>query len=301
MVDALVRAIERNGGRVQLNAPVERILTNGGRAMGVRLQSGEEVRAKHIVPNADLHRTLFDLLDAGSVPRTLQRRAEGVRFSHGGLSVFMGVDLDLGAHGFDGANHWLLPSYELPPDDAVRAKQVGYFAEYGIVASSSSRKDPMAGFAPEGHDTLHIAALAPYEAFSEFSSGRPGRRQEGYDVLKERIADGLVEQVETRLLPGLREHIKLREVGTPLTNMHFNWVTRGACYGPAQIPSQVGRNALGPRTPIPGLWLAGSNCGMFFGATGSMLGGVHCATSILGRSVADVLWPRRGSEKAHAA
>jgi phytoene dehydrogenase-like protein len=301
LADALVRAIERQGGTVRLSSPVERITTQAGRATGVRLRSGEELQSKHVISNADLYRTLFDLLDEEAVPVALQQRVRKVRLSHSAISVFLGVDMDLRAHGFDSANHWLLPSYELRPDDPERVAQAGYYTEYGLLASSASLKDPNAGFAPEGQHTLHIAALTPFDPFSRFNGGRPGKRQEGYDTLKERVADGLIEQVENRLLPGLGDHIILREVGSPLTNVHFNWVTEGACYGPAQIPNQVGTNALGPRTPIPGLWLAGSNCGMFFGATGSLLGGVHTAGAILGRSVQDLIWPRGGHEKARAA
>jgi all-trans-retinol 13,14-reductase len=276
-------------------------VVTGGRASGVRLTSGEELSAKQIVSNADLNRTLFDLLDPGVVPEGLRRRVRKVRLSHSAVSVFLGVDMDLRAHGFDAANHWLLPSYEVDAEDPDRAASAGYYTEYGLLASSASLKDPSAGFAPEGHHTVHIAALTSYETFSKFAGGRPGKRPEGYEAWKERVADRLIEELEVRLLPGLRSHIKLREVGTPLTNAHFDWVTNGACYGPAQIPNQVGTNALGPRTPIPGLWLAGSNCGMFFGATGSLLGGVHTGSAILGQTVSDVIWPRRRFEKARAA
>lgn len=38
LIDALVRGIEKNGGRVELRAHVDEILLEGGRAAGVRLQ-----------------------------------------------------------------------------------------------------------------------------------------------------------------------------------------------------------------------------------------------------------------------
>lgn len=39
LVDALVRGVEKNGGRVMLRSPVESVVMEGGRAAGVRLKS----------------------------------------------------------------------------------------------------------------------------------------------------------------------------------------------------------------------------------------------------------------------
>jgi Phytoene dehydrogenase and related proteins len=40
LVRGLVRKLEELGGRIRFNAPVRRILTRGGRAVGVVLQTG---------------------------------------------------------------------------------------------------------------------------------------------------------------------------------------------------------------------------------------------------------------------
>jgi len=55
LADALVSVIEKNGGKVYLRTPVERILIEDGRATGVVLtKTGEVHRAKAIISNADL-------------------------------------------------------------------------------------------------------------------------------------------------------------------------------------------------------------------------------------------------------
>ena len=41
------------------------ILTDGGRATGVRLASGEELRADLVISNADMHHTETELLPEG--------------------------------------------------------------------------------------------------------------------------------------------------------------------------------------------------------------------------------------------
>lgn len=54
-IDALVRGIEKRGGRVLLGAPVEEVVVEGGRARGVRLAGGKgTVRAGSIVCSTSL-------------------------------------------------------------------------------------------------------------------------------------------------------------------------------------------------------------------------------------------------------
>lgn len=56
LVNGLVGAIERMGGRVRLGASVERILIRGGAVAGVRLQNGELVEADEVISTAPLPR-----------------------------------------------------------------------------------------------------------------------------------------------------------------------------------------------------------------------------------------------------
>ena len=64
VVDALVRGIERHGGRVRLSTHVERINVEAGRAVGVTLRGGE------VLPDPDP-----DLALALALALTLTRRA----------------------------------------------------------------------------------------------------------------------------------------------------------------------------------------------------------------------------------
>lgn len=61
IVTALVRAAERLGVRFRYEAPVERLLVQGGRAAGVLLRGGEALRADAVVCNADVAHLVTDL------------------------------------------------------------------------------------------------------------------------------------------------------------------------------------------------------------------------------------------------
>ena len=57
VTSALRAAAEEAGARVRLEAPVERVLVEDGRAVGVVLEGGEELRARCVLSNADPLRT----------------------------------------------------------------------------------------------------------------------------------------------------------------------------------------------------------------------------------------------------
>ncbi len=59
---AMVKVAEKHGARFHYNAPVARIITEGGQAVGVVLQDGTEHRADLVVSNADRHHTETALL-----------------------------------------------------------------------------------------------------------------------------------------------------------------------------------------------------------------------------------------------
>ena len=72
--ESLVRCIEHYGGEVRCNSEVTRILTSGGRASGVRLASGAEIKAKDAVIGAIHPHRLRAFLDG--VPERVLDRAE---------------------------------------------------------------------------------------------------------------------------------------------------------------------------------------------------------------------------------
>ena len=85
MVNALVRGLHKHGGRLKLNAHVEEVLVEQGRAAGVRLRSGEILKAdRAVISNASIWDTLA-LLPAGAVPKSFVEKApehSGMRELH---------------------------------------------------------------------------------------------------------------------------------------------------------------------------------------------------------------------------
>ncbi len=89
---ALAAALRASGGEVRSAAPVERILVRGGRARGVALRSGEEIRARLVVSNLDVRRTFLEVMDSNDVPADFLDRVR--RFKIRGSSGKLNIALD---------------------------------------------------------------------------------------------------------------------------------------------------------------------------------------------------------------
>ena len=73
----LTDVIQTHGGRVRTKARVEQILIEDGRAVGVRLRGGEEIRSEVVVSAADFKKTWAELVGDEHLTRRLRRQAEG--------------------------------------------------------------------------------------------------------------------------------------------------------------------------------------------------------------------------------
>jgi all-trans-retinol 13,14-reductase len=91
-----------------------------------------------------------------------------------------------------------------------------------------------------------------------------------------------------RHLPQLTGKIDVCELSTPLTTRHFANYERGEIYGLAHTPARFREPLLRPRTPIRGLFLTGQDV-TACGVAGALMGGVLCASAVVGRNVMSVI------------
>jgi len=77
-----------------------------------------------------------------------------------------------------------------------------------------------------------------------------------YRRVKEGAADILIDRVE-QLIPGLRDSIVIKEVGTPLTNMRYGLNAGGSIYGREQTVENM-MNRRGAKSPIANLLFSGA-------------------------------------------
>jgi phytoene dehydrogenase-like protein len=253
----LADAVTRHGGQVRLKSAVAEILVENGRAVGIRLASGERIAARAVMSNADLRRTFLTLLPEAAVPEEFRAVMAAAEPATSAFMVHLGLDRQP----------------ELPP---IASVETADGLKVGLV--SPSKVDPSA--APAGYATLELITLLPQAEARrwfpepEVVDAKAYRGSAEYEAAKQALGDRLITAAE-QLIPGLRGHIVLRVDASPLTFARYDWSSGGAIYGVAQ------RDRFdGVKSPLPGLYLAGAgNQGP--GVEAVMIAGARAAESII--------------------
>jgi phytoene dehydrogenase-like protein len=276
---AFVRALKRAGGEIRLRTSVERILLEGHRAVGVRLTDGSEIRARHVISNADPEVTFGKLVGREQLSSKLRRKLEGVKYSVSALSLFFATDLDMRAAGLDSGNCWF---YESADVDGIYKQGLTDYAltadaPPGMFLTTTTLKDPSKMH--QGHHTCEAFVFVGYEGFQQWAHEKSGAHSAGYEGLKEDLAWRMFQTLEKRV-PGLSSHIVFWSLGTPLTNAHYINATRGNLYGIEKSRTQVGPGSFSNQTEFEGLWMCGAST-QSHGVAGATVSGLATARGIL--------------------
>ena len=243
IVDALVRGIEKRGGKIFLNQHVNNIDIANGRAQGITLKKkGKVVIAKKAVVS---NLSVWDLFESGIVDNSafpddfVQERKEtpvGKSFMHLHLA-FKATPQELTK----------LEAHYMFMDDWER----GIDAEDNAVLVSipSVHDDTLA---PDNEAVLHAytPATEDYEKWANLDC-----KSDEYKALKEERSQYLWQVLE-KIIPDIRSRATHIQVGTPLTHKRFLRRHKGS-YGPA-IKAGEGSFPF-PGTPVKGLLMTGDS------------------------------------------
>lgn len=258
IVQALVRGLEKRGGELRLNTHVEQILVNQGRAIGVRLRSGEVLNAPIVISNATLWDTVNHLLPPDALPAGDRQTA----LATPAVDSFMHLHLGIRAAGLE----------ELTGHHVVVHSAEAKLTDPGNTCMISIPSVWDANLAPPNHHVVHAYTLEPYEDWQQVD-----RRSDDYQAKKRDRALPLYRALE-RVIPDIRDRITLELIGTPLTHARFLRRHRGT-YGPAIVAGQ----GLFPstQTAIAGLYRVGDSTLPGIGVPAVAASGILCANTLV--------------------
>jgi prolycopene isomerase len=251
----LVEGLEKAGSHIQYKARVTEILTENGRAVGVKLASGKTYRAKRIVSNATRWDTFEKLLPSDRMPTSEKKWQQRYRQSPSFLSLHLGVKAEALPIGTE-CHHILLEDWS------------NMESEQGtIFVSIPTLLDP--SLAPEGHHIIHTFTPS---WISEWQNLSPSE----YEAKKEQAANRLIDRLSA-IFSNLDAALDFQEVGTPRTHRRFLGRDNGT-YGP--IPSRKLLGLLGMpfnRTAVPNLYCVGDSTFPGQGLNAVAFSGFACA------------------------
>ncbi len=293
MANRMAVAIEQAGGQLRLVTSVEKIEVENGRAVGVTFENKHlgrrTVRAEHIVSNADLKKTVLELVGPEHFKPNYTQTVTSYEMALPLFIVYLGLSIAPEDLPYENGNQWLLDRTDFDADYAQLEN--GEMPEKPwIYISTSSLKDPHnKSVAPAGHANLEVMTVVPRDlafwgvTLEEVKNGTY-KDSPKYQAVKQQLTDACVAQAE-RLIPGMTGHIVLQEAATPMTHARYVRSSEGSCYGLSALPSQFLQARPGAKSPLAGLFYCGTNCRSGHGIMGSMVSGVHAADAILRNGV----------------
>lgn len=254
IAEALVKGLEAKGGGIRYKARVKRILSEGGKAIGVELITGEQIRARKVISNATRWDT-FEQLWSGDLPGAERRWQTRYQRSPSFLSLHLGLRSE-GLSGEPNCHHIILEDW-----DRMEAEQGTIFV------SIPTLLDPE--LAPPGRQILHVFTPSWMQEWQ-------GLSPQDYQQKKTAAAQKLIHRVE-RIWPQISDHLELQEIGTPRSHRRFLGRSNGT-YGP--IPSGTPWGLLGMpfnRTAIRDLYCTGDSTFPGQGLNAVAFSGFACA------------------------
>ncbi len=193
ITQAMAASGRAHGVEYRTSAAVERILLEGGRAVGVRLEGGEEFRARHVLANTDPKRTFLKFVGRENLPAGFADGIERLRMGHATVrmnlalsgppqfAALSGAEADLAR----GGSITIFPTRE-QIEINYRAALAGQIIDepYLDIRIPSAIDDTLA---PPGHHVMSlIGKYYPYR----LAEGQ------GWDEIGPSVADRILEKLE---------------------------------------------------------------------------------------------------------
>ncbi|HXP16312.1 MAG TPA: NAD(P)/FAD-dependent oxidoreductase [Terriglobales bacterium] len=268
ITQALAAAGRKLGVEIRISAPVVQIDVRHGRARGVVLEDGSQIRARVVLCNADPKRTFLKMVAASELPNEFLHAIRGIKMDGPCAKVNLVLDAE---PRFTGTSPDATPLertfYTLVPSLAFaeRCYDIAKFGEIPeqlwvdcVVSSNADASLAVAG----KHILTCFVQYVPYRL-------NEGTWDEKRDLLGERVIRKIAEYA-----PNVPNSIVARQVLTPLDLERTYGLTEGNIFhGDLRLEQLFFMRPVSGwsqyRTPVDGLYLCGAGAHPGGGVTGA--------------------------------
>jgi phytoene dehydrogenase-like protein len=271
VTQALARVAEKRGAAIRTDAEVAEILVRDGRAVGVVLADGEEVRGRVVLSNADPVRTYLGLVPRRELPEDYRRAVEAIKIESPVMKINMAITEP--------------PRFTMLPPERVREGYSGGLFIAPTIDYMQRACDEARAGRPAAHPFLNVhlqsvvddsVAPAGRHTLSIFTQYFPYRLAEGtWAERRDAIADQVLAEL-ARYAPNVPGSVIARQVLAPPDLEARFGLTGGHIFHGELVPEQAFdlRPVPGSASyegPVQGLYLCGSGAwpgGCVMGAPG---------------------------------
>jgi prolycopene isomerase len=219
-------------------------------AKGLRNPQAGSIRCDNVLAACDLLTVYEKMLPAGVVPSKTLEKLKAADLYDSSVTVSLGLNVCTQELGL-GEEMTSLTRDGIPTEKHNAGDPE--FAAITLLAPSV--RDPT--LAPREKGTMTLYSTANIEYGERWKTGPDFERGPEYKAFKKAYANVLLDRVEETLIPGLRQHIEVMDIATPVTHQRYTGNRGGTLMGTRPSRANIRANLAHYRTPVKNLLIAG--------------------------------------------
>lgn len=214
LVDALMLLARKKGAQFNFEQEIQAVITDNGKATGIRNKEGETFESDLIICNSDAAETYLNLLPKSALPDRKRNKIKSLEPSCSGFVLMLGVHKTypkLAHHTIFFSDNYEREFRQIFQDKVMPDDPTIYVANTSITDSEH---------APKGGSNLFILINAPYLS-----------DQWDWKHKSEKYSKNVLSKLEKKGLKGLRDSIQVKKIITPRDFYRQYRSNKGSIYG----------------------------------------------------------------------
>jgi phytoene dehydrogenase-like protein len=268
ITQAMARAADAHGVRIDVSSPVREVIVEGARAAGVVLEDGTPIRARAIIANVNPRELFQTLVPHEAVPRAVTARMQSWKAGSGTFRINVALSKLPDFSALPGPGDHLTAGIIMAPSLSYMDRSWRDCIDHGWSCQPivemlipSTLDDSLA---PRG---AHVASLFCQHVTPRFADGS------SWDAHRDTVADLMIDTVDA-YAPGFKASVVARQSLSPSDLERVFGLPDGDIFHGAMSIDQLYsarpmRGYADYRMPVPGLYLCGAGAHPGGGVTGA--------------------------------
>ena len=225
IAETISDVIEKNGGKLIVNAGVSKILISGGKAMGVLMENGDKIISKNVVSGVGAVNTFAKMVEDSSLGNISIEKIKEYKTNKELCLPASGAEKSAKDLKLKNTNLWIYPGYD--HDLSVKNYLDNPESEFPLVyVSFPSAKDDTWDEKHPNSTTIEAIIPSRMSWYSKWEDMEWKKRGEEYEAHKARLSKTILDVI-VKHVPNIKDSIDYQELSTPLTVRDLANYSRG--------------------------------------------------------------------------